>query len=245
VPPHRAEFETLLAENAAKPEAERLPRSAFEIDVGLREMVGGPGASGFSSTLTITAVQVMCPVCLECPICCKQLHQWFNRHNDGKPSCGCTHWHVACLNSSKQRRPARMSYGHFTLTPVRHVPVYKFEDVGLPQTAHKHVSCSALSLLMQVQAETARREEAARKELAWETEKRRLALTKLRAYFLDQASVQRMGGRGAMVLLRQRQPGHFCMHACLASFCAAYRSPPTHECGGGHLKHIPPGGALV
>jgi hypothetical protein len=41
LPLDRAEFETLLAENAAKPEAERLPRSAFEIDVGLREMVGG------------------------------------------------------------------------------------------------------------------------------------------------------------------------------------------------------------
>lgn len=35
----RAEFEALMAANAAKPEAERLPRSAFEIDVGLREMM--------------------------------------------------------------------------------------------------------------------------------------------------------------------------------------------------------------
>jgi len=35
----RTEFEALVAENAAKPEAERLPRSAFEIDVGLREMI--------------------------------------------------------------------------------------------------------------------------------------------------------------------------------------------------------------
>lgn len=35
----RAEFEKLLAENAAKPEAERLPRSHFEIDPGLREMM--------------------------------------------------------------------------------------------------------------------------------------------------------------------------------------------------------------
>jgi hypothetical protein len=43
-------------------------------------------------------------------------------------------------------------------------------------------------MLGQVAAETARREEAAKKELAWETEKRRLALAKLRAYFLDQVS---------------------------------------------------------
>ena len=35
----RMEFESLLAENAAKPEAERLPRSAFEVDPGLREMI--------------------------------------------------------------------------------------------------------------------------------------------------------------------------------------------------------------
>lgn len=35
----RSEFEALLAENEAKPEAERLPRSVFEIDPGLREMV--------------------------------------------------------------------------------------------------------------------------------------------------------------------------------------------------------------
>lgn len=35
----RSEFEALLAENAAKPEAERLPRSAFEVDPGLREMI--------------------------------------------------------------------------------------------------------------------------------------------------------------------------------------------------------------
>lgn len=34
--------------------------------------------------------------------------------------------------------------------------------------------------------ETARREEAARKELAWDTEKRRLAVAKLKKYFLDQ-----------------------------------------------------------
>lgn len=40
----RAEFEALLAENAAKPEAERLPRSAFEIDAGLREMVAAETA---------------------------------------------------------------------------------------------------------------------------------------------------------------------------------------------------------
>ncbi|MEW5304835.1 MAG: hypothetical protein WDW36_007418 [Sanguina aurantia] len=33
----RAEFEELLAENAARPEAERLPRSEFEMDPGLRE----------------------------------------------------------------------------------------------------------------------------------------------------------------------------------------------------------------
>ena len=33
------QFEALLAENEARPESERLPRSAFEIDVGLREMV--------------------------------------------------------------------------------------------------------------------------------------------------------------------------------------------------------------
>ncbi len=81
----RSEFEALLAENEAKPEAERLPRSAFEIDVGLREMVA---------------------------------------------------------------------------------------------------------------QETARREEVARKELAWETEKRRLALAKLKKFFLD--NVSRRGlGRGA------------------------------------------------
>eukprot|EP00983_Pelagomonas_calceolata_P110429 1159668-Pelagomonas_calceolata.AAC.9 len=41
----RTEFEALVAENAAKPEAERLPRSAFEIDVGLREMIAEVGAS--------------------------------------------------------------------------------------------------------------------------------------------------------------------------------------------------------
>ncbi len=35
----RTEFETLLAENNAKPEAERVPRSEFEIDPGLREMM--------------------------------------------------------------------------------------------------------------------------------------------------------------------------------------------------------------
>lgn len=35
----RKEFEALVAENAAKPEAERLPRSAFEVDIGLREMI--------------------------------------------------------------------------------------------------------------------------------------------------------------------------------------------------------------
>lgn len=35
----RAEFEKLLSENAAKPEAERLPRSHFEIDPGLKEMM--------------------------------------------------------------------------------------------------------------------------------------------------------------------------------------------------------------
>ncbi|KAL6756288.1 hypothetical protein V8C86DRAFT_2652820 [Haematococcus lacustris] len=35
----RSEFEAMLAENAAKPESERLPRSAFEIDPGLRELV--------------------------------------------------------------------------------------------------------------------------------------------------------------------------------------------------------------
>ena len=35
----RTEFEKLLAENATKPEAERLPRSQFEIDPGLREMM--------------------------------------------------------------------------------------------------------------------------------------------------------------------------------------------------------------
>lgn len=35
----RAEFDMLMAENEARPEPERLPRSAFEIDVGLRDMV--------------------------------------------------------------------------------------------------------------------------------------------------------------------------------------------------------------
>lgn len=35
----RSEFEALLEENAAKPEAERLPRSAFEVDQGLHEMI--------------------------------------------------------------------------------------------------------------------------------------------------------------------------------------------------------------
>jgi hypothetical protein len=35
----RSEFEALLEENAAKPEAVRLPRSAFEVDPGLQEMI--------------------------------------------------------------------------------------------------------------------------------------------------------------------------------------------------------------
>lgn len=35
----RKEFEAMLAENQARPESERLPRSEFEIDPGLREMM--------------------------------------------------------------------------------------------------------------------------------------------------------------------------------------------------------------
>lgn len=50
----RAEFEELLAENAARPEAERLPRSEFEMDPGAREQAasscrlvrGGPARCG-------------------------------------------------------------------------------------------------------------------------------------------------------------------------------------------------------
>lgn len=41
----RAEFEALLAENAARPEAERLPREVFEIDPGLRAMVAEGAAA--------------------------------------------------------------------------------------------------------------------------------------------------------------------------------------------------------
>jgi cilia- and flagella-associated protein 44 len=35
----RNDFEALLAENEAQPEAERLPKSEFEIDPGLRELM--------------------------------------------------------------------------------------------------------------------------------------------------------------------------------------------------------------
>ncbi len=121
----RDEFESLLAENESKPESERLPRSAFEIDVGLREMVA----------------QVCVCVCV----------------------CVCPAFTLLPFSS--------LPYSDFTYNLTR----------GLCLTVCVCV-CVCVSLSTQ---ETARREEEARKELAWETEKRRLALSKLKSFFLD------------------------------------------------------------
>lgn len=43
-----------------------------------------------------------------------------------------------------------------------------------------------------MEAEAQSREDTARRALAWDTEKRRLALAKLRAYFLDGVEVERI-----------------------------------------------------
>lgn len=47
-----------------------------------------------------------------------------------------------------------------------------------------------------MEAEAVRREEVARLELAWESERQRLGLAKLRAYFLDNVETERVVGGG-------------------------------------------------
>lgn len=91
----RSEFEALLAENAAKPEAERLPRSAFEIDPGLREMIAQVGRVCFRDWAT------------ECCSLCASLWRrravvpgealaWVPGHA-GTLACGDTCWRVRCI----------------------------------------------------------------------------------------------------------------------------------------------------
>lgn len=46
-----------------------------------------------------------------------------------------------------------------------------------------------------MEAEALRREEVARLELAWESERQRLGLVKLRSYFLDGVETERVVGR--------------------------------------------------
>lgn len=75
----RREFEALLAENAAKPEAERLPRSAFEVDLGLREMIaevcGLPCRARCLAfpTVLISGPSLLCSL-LGLPCCACALH---------------------------------------------------------------------------------------------------------------------------------------------------------------------------